>query len=147
MPRHRSVVTCGCLALLTVIGLANAGTQDATKTIMEGVYTLDQARRGERIYRRQCTVCHRDNLLGNTVDGGPPLRGLPFTTRWQSLSLDTLLATIEELMPLEAPGSLSRQEYVDVLTFVLWANDIPAGDTELSTSAAALKHIMMRFEP
>ena len=147
MPRRRSVVTYSCLAVLAAVGLANAGTQDATKTILEGVYTLDQARRGERIYRQQCSVCHRDNLLGNTVDGGPPLRGLPFTTRWQSLSLETLLATVEELMPVEAPGSLSRQEYVDVLTFVLWANDVPSGDTELPTGSAALQQIMMRFEP
>ena len=106
-----------------------APTQGETQTVLDGVYTLDQARRGEQIYKEQCTLCHRDNLLGNTIDGGPPLRGPQFTTRWQDLSIETLLVTIEELMPMSEPGSLSRQEYVDAVSFILWANELPAGKT------------------
>ena len=112
MLRRVSVVTC--LAAITAVGSARSGSQEATTT-REGIYALDQARRGELIYRQQCSACHRDDLLGNTIDGGPPLRGLEFTTRWQGVSVETMLSQVEELMPLKEPGSLSRQEYVDVL--------------------------------
>ena len=125
---------------------APAATQ-TTRTTRDGVYTLAQARRGEELYKRECTLCHRDDLRGNTVDGGPPLRGLQFTTRWQDIDVETLLSTIEELMPLEEPGSLSRQEYVDILSFVLWANDLPAGEGELPTGSDDLQQIIVAFQP
>ena len=32
-------------------------------------------------------------------------------------------------MPMLEPGSLSRQEYVDAVSFILWANELPAGKT------------------
>ncbi len=143
MPRRLSVVTC--LAAITAVGSASSGSQEATTT-REGIYALDQARRGELIYRQQCSACHRDDLLGNTIDGGPPLRGLEFTTRWQGVSVETMLSQVEELMPLKEPGSLSRQEYVDVLSFILWANAVPAGESELPTSSAALQQIVVSFE-
>ncbi len=143
MLRRVSVVTC--LAAITAVGSANSGSQEATTT-REGIYALDQARRGELIYRQQCSACHRDDLRGNTVDGGPPLRGLEFTTRWQGVSVETMLSQVEELMPLKEPGSLSRQEYVDVLSFILWANAVPAGESELPTSSAALQQIVVSFE-
>ncbi len=143
MLRRVSVVTC--LAAITAVGSARSGSQEATTT-REGIYALDQARRGELIYRQQCSACHRDDLLGNTIDGGPPLRGLEFTTRWQGVSVETMLSQVEELMPLKEPGSLSRQEYVDVLSFILWANAVPAGESELPTSSAALQQIVVSFE-
>ena len=123
-----------------------AATQ-TTRTTRDGVYTLAQAQRGEELYKRECTLCHRDNLQGNTVDGGPPLRGPQFTTRWQAIDVATLLSTVEELMPLEEPGSLSRQEYVDILSFVLWANDLPAADGELPTGSDDLQQIVVAFQP
>ncbi len=125
---------------------APAATQ-TTRTTRDGVYTLAQAQRGRELYKRECTLCHRDNLLGNTVDGGPPLRGPQFTTRWQDIDVETLLSMVEELMPLEKPGSLSRQEYVDILSFVLWANQLPAGEGELPTGSDDLQQIVVAFQP
>ena len=141
-----ALIVVSCIVTLMVLVPVFA-TQRAGRTVSSGVYTIEQARRGEQIYKQQCTLCHRDNLLGNTVDGGPPLRGLQFTTRWEGLSIETMLSTVEELMPIVNPGSLSRQEYVDVVSFILWANELPAGEIELPTSADALQQIVMTFEP
>ena len=49
-------------------------------------------------------------------------------------------------MPMPEPGSLSRQEYVDAVSFILWANERPAGKTELPTGTEALEQIVMTFE-
>ena len=138
----------GVCVVSLVVGLKSlvpaAATQTSTTTL-DGVYTMEQAKRGEEIYRRDCALCHRDNLLGNAIDGGPPLRGPQFTTRWTDFSIETMLATIAELMPVDDPGSLSRQEYVDVVGFVLWANQLPAGEIELPTDPGALDQIVVAF--
>ena len=118
-----------------------------TATTLDGVYTLDQAKRGEEIYRLECSACHRDSLLGNSIDGGPPLRGSQFTMRWTDFSIETMLGTIQELMPIDEPGSLSRQEYVDVVGFILWANQLPAGEVDLPTEPEALDQIVVAFPP
>ena len=143
------------LVVLCVVGGAIAGgslpsapaAAQTARTTRDGVFTIAQARRGEELYLRECTLCHRDNLLGNSVDGGPPLRGPQFTTRWQDIDVETLVSTVEALMPLEEPGSLSRQEYVDILGYVLWANQLPAGEDERSTGPDDLQNIIVTFEP
>jgi hypothetical protein len=40
-------------------------------------------------------------------------------------------------MPLGAAGSLTGQEYVDVLAYILQANGHPAGKDELTSAVAA----------
>ena len=44
-------------------------------------------------------------------------------------------------MPLDQPGTLSRQQNADVVAFLLRANAWPSGKTELPADAAALKQI------
>ena len=46
-------------------------------------------------------------------------------------------------MPQDAPGSLSRQEYVDIITFILEKNDAAAGETELSADEDTLRAIVL----
>jgi len=47
-------------------------------------------------------------------------------------------------MPLDKPISLSRQQTVDVMTFVFSANKIPAGKTELPRQAEMLSMIQYK---
>ena len=75
------------------------------------------------------------------------LLGPQFTTRWQNIDVETLISTVEALMPLEEPGSLSRQVYVDILAYVLWANRLPAGARRLPTSPEDLEKIVVAFPP
>ena len=35
---------------------------ESDTTVWAGVYSAEQARRGERIYQRRCKKCHRDDL-------------------------------------------------------------------------------------
>ena len=38
--------------------------QEATRSVWDGVYTNDQAKRGEALYARECGSCHGDMLTG-----------------------------------------------------------------------------------
>ena len=46
-------------------------------------------------------------------------------------------------MPSNAPGTLTPEQYADVMAFVLSVNKYPAGQTELPTTSAALKSVKM----
>jgi hypothetical protein len=47
-------------------------------------------------------------------------------------------------MPYDAPGSLTKQQYADVVAYVLKMNGYAAGEAELTPSAAALKKINLQ---
>ena len=75
------------LALPTVAISLNVAAGSAPKTVWNGVYTKEQAVRGEQTYLRACASCHRDNLQG---DEGPPLIGSRFTFQWRDRTLKDL---------------------------------------------------------
>jgi len=56
---------------LASLGVAVAA--QATRSTNEGVYTADQAKKGEATYKEQCAACHGDNLEGSGPM--PPLAG------------------------------------------------------------------------
>jgi hypothetical protein len=47
-------------------------------------------------------------------------------------------------MPQDMPGSLSRQQNVDVIAYMLKLGKIPAGSAELATETAVLGQIMFQ---
>jgi len=65
-----------------------------------------------------------------------PLAGFGFQLKWADSSLAELFGRIRT-MPLGRPGSLERQEYLDILAYVLQKNEYPAGEKELTTETAS----------
>src|SRR5205085_361797 len=94
-----------------------AGAQDALRTVWDGVYTGPQAERGRGAFLEQCSNCHGRNLEG--ADMTPPLTGAGFMANWDSLTVGDLADRIRISMPLNSPGSLSRQEIADVVAYLL----------------------------
>lgn len=113
-----------------------------SRSVWDGVYTDEQAKRGEAIYRKECASCHGPTLNGG--ESAPPLTGGAFLSNWNGLTLGDLFDRIRKSMPQNAPGKLTRQQNADVLAFALSANKFPAGKTELSRQAEFLREI--RFE-
>ena len=72
---------------------------------------------------------------------GSGLTGGEFTANWNDLSLGDLYERIRISMPQNAPGSLSRQQNSDILSYILSKMNTPVGQTELSTNTDELKGI------
>ncbi len=108
---------------------AVAWAQPPAKTVLDGAYTKAQAARGESAYQANCGGCHGETLDGRAMG---PLRGDKFMDRWREESLTPLFDHIKTRMPTNAAGSLSANTYLDILAFVLQANDLPAGSGELT---------------
>jgi hypothetical protein len=54
---------------------------------------------------------------------------------------------MQEAMPAEAPGTLSKDETAAVLAYILQLNKIPAGKVDLPTDRAALDRIRITEAP
>ena len=62
---------------------------------------------------------------------------------WWGHDVADLFGTIAETMPFSAPGRLTATEYADILSYILKANGVPAGTSELSSSREELKKILI----
>jgi quinohemoprotein ethanol dehydrogenase len=105
-----------------------------------GVYTEDQAKRGKARYIQSCSSCHMESLKGN--DQSPPLVGQTFISHWQGRSIADLFARIHTTMPQNNPGSLSEQEYFDIIAYLLQSNDFPPGNEELRSDIPAIETVL-----
>lgn len=114
----------------------------APKSVWEGAYTEEQAKRGGAVYAQDCSTCHGAELEG--MDMSPPLSGPAFTANWNELSVGDLFERIRISMPMDRPGKLTRQQNADVVAFLLSANRFPAGKTELDTQLPLLKQIVIQ---
>jgi cytochrome c len=136
---RRSLYMAGAtLALLAAAGPAPGAAQE--RTVGDGVFTTAQAARGARGYAVFCAHCHAADLSGdNTGDSGAyPLRHDAFM---EGSDAAALFVKMQESMPLDAPGALSDEQYVDIEAFLFEQNGFPAGDTELPADLAALAGI------
>jgi hypothetical protein len=98
-----------------------------TGTVLDGVYTIEQAARGQSAYRDYCVACHE-----GIDQEGPDLKGSAFVDRWRGDELNVLFTQIRTNMPGNRPGGLSESTYIDILAFLLSANGLPAGRNELT---------------
>jgi quinoprotein glucose dehydrogenase len=113
-------------ALVSAAGLITAFAQ-APGSVLDGVYTKEQAERGHAAYERHCVQCHE-----GLENDGPDLTNKAFLDRWREDTLEPLFSFITTTMPGTAPGSLDEQIYADLIAFMLEAQELPAGTTELT---------------
>ena len=101
-------------------------------------YTNAQAQRVQGLYRDVCSECHGEGLNGGGMGGGAPLRGPVFQNKWSGRPVSALYDYIRVRMPQDRPGSLTDQEYADLVALILRANDDQPGSREVPPSSAAL---------
>jgi len=119
--------------------LAAALFAQTSRSVWDGVYTDEQAKRGKAAYTTQCAMCHGEDLMGG--DETPALTGGAFLANWTSLSVNDLFERVRVSMPANNPGHLTRQQDADILAWIFAFNKFPAGATELATQGENLKQI------
>jgi mono/diheme cytochrome c family protein len=103
----------------------------ATITTLSGIYTAQQASRGQDVYSGSCRGCHTP--ASHT--------GATFATYWLHKSVGDLFNYVATNMPKNDPGSLDPHDVADVVAYLLQMNQMPAGSTELSPDTTALREI------
>src|SRR3954451_25418746 len=103
-------------------------------SVLDGVYTSAQARRGQAQFEQNCAGCHRQDLGGIL---GPALKGERFLDQWREFPVEVLINDMRAQMPQRNPGALPVNAYVDIAAYLLEVNGFPAGSEELTPAVAA----------
>jgi cytochrome c len=135
--------TIFCFAVIAVVTSVSSAQDNAA--IWEGVYTAEQAARGEAVYTETCIACHGQDLGGNS--NSPGLVGMGFMFLWEGRTLGAFFEKIEAEMPTDRPGELPAQDYLDVVAYILQKNAFPEGSEEMSSSAEVLHSISIVSKP
>jgi mono/diheme cytochrome c family protein len=116
--------------LVWAVAVATMGAQAPAKTVNDGVYSTGQASRGQALFQSLCTTCHAPDRF----------TGEEFVSAWSGKPLVELFKAVQT-MPEDNPGSLSAQQYGDVIAYFLQLNKYPSGSDELKGDAETLAQI------
>jgi len=126
------------LGLMILTTTAHSVQAQPRQSIWDGVYSEEQASRGQSLFQQSCARCHGANLAGTFET--PPLVGR-FVPYWAGTTMDVLFDYVSTAMPLDHPGALSAGANADIVAFLLKANGFPAGAKEFGTTSEAQKTI------
>ena len=145
-PRFTALILIACaICAWTVVVRAQQDKPDAPPprphSVWDGVYTPEQAKRGDPLYHQKCASCHGDKMTGG--ESAPPLTGGQFLSNWNGLTLDVLFERIRITMPVDNPAGVSRLSKADILAYILSMNRFPSGNAELQYKAELLKEILI----
>jgi mono/diheme cytochrome c family protein len=135
MPRS-VLLPLACLALVApaLSGQDSARVAAAGPADTVGIYSSQQARRGQSTYEKRCVNCHSATAY----------TGAAFRMAWGNRSAYELWEQIRTSMPQDSPGSLSPREYADIVAYLLKLNKLPAGPSDLPSEAEQLKPLTIR---
>ena len=137
-----------CVAALSVaFGALGADGASETLSIRDGVFTAEQARRGQAAYTGPCDRCHGYKLDGASDDPdmlpAPPVAGPKFLRKWNGRTLASLFEYVRATMPANNPGYLSEAEVADIVAYMLSVSGMPAGDDALRPELEALASVVI----
>lgn len=129
----------GALAIGALIPLAANGAGAKAPALYSGA----QVASGEKLYSAKCALCHGAQLEGGA---GPPLAGPNMTTLGAKthLTVGDMFGYIVTNMPMNAPASLTHDQYVAVLAYILKQNGYPAGSKPLTYAGANSSKVLVR---
>lgn len=122
-------------------------------TTESGIFSVEQAARGEERYRSMCARCHGRDLRALYAEV-PGLTSYAFLANWPGRPVSELFETIRYTMPMIARQTMPRgrtdqKEFLDVQTsidlaaYILSFNRFPAGETELPADVDYLRQILI----
>lgn len=129
--------SCVLVGLLLAASLAasQADQKPPVRSTMSGVYSPQQAAKGEELYLTLCTGCHAGGTYAS------------LSAVWTGRPVLEMFDLVQTTMPKDNPGSMTSAETAQILAFMLRINRVPAGKTELSVSRTELAQIRFEFPP
>lgn len=135
------------LALSAACGAIAQTGPNGLRSVRDGVYTAEQARRGQIAYTGPCDRCHGYKLDGASDDPdmlpAPPVAGAKFLREWNGRSLAALFEYLRVAMPANNPGYLSDAEVADIVAYMLSMSGLPAGPAALQPDRGGLAGIVI----
>jgi len=126
--------TTARVGLTAAIVMAIAASGAMAQQPATGSFTAAQANAGRAVYAAKCAACHQPDLKGSNE--APPLTGAGFLSVWSSRTTKDLFDRISTTMPQGQPGSLSEEDVLGLVAFILQSNGARPGASPLTAAAA-----------
>ena len=114
-----------------------AAASPSGSSVLDGVFTSGQASRGEQRFGQVCAACHSTNEF----------RGGRFRIKWVGQTAGDFFDFVSTTMPDGDPGSLSLEDYANLLAYILSLNGYPAGEEPLPADVSALRNVRIEEAP
>jgi len=124
------LLICGTLGIFGFVVASWQLPANAQQPAGSGPYTSEQATAGRATYQIKCATCHLPDMKGSNE--ASPLSGVNFANAWRGRTAADLFTRIRTTMPLTDPGSLSDEEAVDLVAYILQANGAAPGSQLLT---------------
>jgi mono/diheme cytochrome c family protein len=133
MKKARLATATVLTAVLASGVMADAGAQPTS--LMDGVYTAEQAATGKPLFEQNCSTCHNADYYKTVLQ------------TWRGQPLMYLFEQVMSAMPADKPGALMDSEYEDVFAYVLQIVGFPAGETRLQYAGGSMEDIAIQTAP
>jgi mono/diheme cytochrome c family protein len=142
----RIVMLVGAVLVGLVAYLAPAkATGRQAVSLADGVYTAAQAEKGQALYDDRCSACHVQDMSGGGDGMAPSLAGRFFNKTWEGRTVAELYAATMTMPPGEE-NTITDEDRIDIIAYVLSYNKFPAGSTALEPDMARLKPLKLSFQ-
>ncbi len=122
-------------SLLAPIRLVGQDSGATTSSTLDSVFSATQAQKGAQTYKKNCTTCHAPSAY----------TGLAFRRVWSGRSIYDFFDLIRTTMPDDNPGKLSRDQYAEIMAYLLKLNGLPEGEKDLPSDDELLKQIRIEI--
>jgi alcohol dehydrogenase (cytochrome c) len=92
-----------------------------TRSVVDGVFTQQQAEQGEQLFNQECSACHE----------AANYTGTNFAAKWTGGTLSDVYQDISLAMPPANPGGLTPVTYASIVAYFLAGSEYPAGNAQL----------------
>lgn len=116
--------------------------QPSAATGMAPQFTAAQVLAGKTSYESNCAVCHGNTMTNGTF--GTPLAGEYFNGAWSGKSVRALYDRTQKSMPPAAPSSLSKDNYANIVAYILEVNGYKATGTALGADDPSLDKMTIK---
>jgi len=120
---------------------APASTQPASAP--PALFTAAQADAGKGKFLPNCSMCHGPTLAGRS---GPALKGPTFANEKAGFHVGDVFTIVAQNMPATNPGSLEKDDYVEIMAYILQENGYPAGNTALTYDDAMKSTVPLIYQ-
>jgi len=136
--RNQSLVAIAAALVLAGAGGASVWASSSKPALYEAA----QATSGAKVFGANCAACHGDRLEGGA---GPALSGATLGTLAKNtkLTIGDMFSFLSLQMPLNEPASLTHDQYVEVMAYILKFNGYPAGSKPLTYAGATSSKVLI----
>jgi len=140
------------VAALAVFGVAfvtralagAGGVAPAQQTTRDKVFAKAQATRGSDLYAKHCDRCHDPAKVPPGKKPGPPTIGPKFIETWQDRTIGELFGSIMNTMPSDGSITLTADQTLDVVAYMLQANGFPDGPIAMKNDDATKEIVIVK---